>query len=477
MGPCQHCGRTHPPGTTQCPITGDSLSYPGLIGGKIDRYAVESLLGAGGFGAVYRARHVHTDSLVALKLLKRNLGADAQMIERFLREAKAAAAIGSEHIVKVTDAGVSAEGQAFLAMELLEGLDLKELSQKEPLAPVRLVLLLLQVLDALAVAHARGIVHRDMKPANVFVVRRRDERGTERDFVKLLDFGISKMHGDGTGSGLTMTGVAMGTPTYMAPEQFFDARSVDGRADVYSVAVMAYELFSGRLPLDAQSYAELILKVRSEQPLPLLQVAPQVPAPLAQVVTVGLAKEAQHRWQSAAEFSQALRSAAGLPAPGSTPAFVSTPASLPRATPVEPSGLEKTHTPAKVPSPPSDPGPGAGTPKPATGWVATPGFVSQPVAPPASQPPSGPPTGWPPPPPGPMPPGPPPGFAPPGFPPPPFAPPGGMTPGAQPAKKSSGTKWLLIILGLLFALFGCCTCSLMLKPSQTPNIEINTGGQ
>jgi serine/threonine protein kinase len=478
MGPCQHCGRTHPPGTTQCPITGDSLSYPGLIGGKIDRYAVEALLGAGGFGAVYRARHVHTDATVALKLLKRNLGADAQMIERFLREAKAAAAIGSEHIVKVTDAGVSTEGQAFLAMELLEGSDLKELSQKEPLPPVRLVLLLLQVLDALAVAHARGIVHRDMKPANVFVVRRRDERGTERDFVKLLDFGISKMHGDGTGSGLTMTGVAMGTPTYMAPEQFFDARSVDGRADVYSVAVMAYELFSGRLPLDAQSYAELILKVRSEQPLPLLQVAPQVPAPLAQVVTVGLAKEAQHRWQSAAEFSQALRSAAGLPAPGSTPAFVSTPASLSRATPVEPSGLEQTHTPAKIPS--------EGKPKPASGWVATPGFVSQPVAPPASQPPSGPPTGWPPPPPGPMPPGPPPGFAPPGpppgfappgFPPPPFAPPGGMTPGAQPAKKSSATKWLLIILGLMFALFGCCTCTYMMAPSQTPNIQLNTGGE
>jgi len=457
MGPCQHCGRTHPPGTTQCPITGDSLAYPGLIGGKIDRYAVEALLGTGGFGAVYRARHVHTDVAVALKLLKRNLGADAQMIERFLREARAAAAIGSEHIVKVTDAGVSPEGQAFLVMELLEGLDLRELSQREQLPPTRLILLLLQVLDALAVAHGRGIVHRDMKPANVFVTRRRDERGTERDFVKLLDFGISKMHGDGTGSGLTMTGVAMGTPTYMAPEQFFDARSVDGRADVYSVAVMAYELFSGRLPLDAQSYAELILKVRNEQPLPLLQVAPQVPPPLAQVITVGLAKEAQHRWQSAAEFSQALRSAVGLPAPGSTPAFVATPSSLPHAVPVEPSGLEKTHTPrpaSPAPAPASSAAAG-----PASGWVATPGFVSPPAAPP------------PPPAQGSV--GPRPGLSPTSLPPPPAPPP--MTPGAQPPLKNSGTKWLLIVVGLLFALFGCCTCGVVLRSGPTTTLRLNSG--
>lgn len=103
--PCQHCGRTHPPGPGQCPVTGDAMTAPGLIGGKVDRYAVETLLGSGGFGAVYRARHVHTDARVALKLLKRALGADASMIERFLREAKAAAAIGSDHIVKVMDAG------------------------------------------------------------------------------------------------------------------------------------------------------------------------------------------------------------------------------------------------------------------------------------------------------------------------------------------------------------------------------------
>ncbi len=319
MTPCQHCGSPHPPGTPNCPRTGDSMTQPGPIGQRLDRYQVESLLGAGGFGSVFRARHVHTDSVVALKVLKAQLGADPQMVERFLREARAAAAVGSDHIVRVLDAGQGPDGTPFLALELLEGVDMKDLAvQQAPLPPMRVVLLCLQVLDGLEAAHKKGIVHRDMKPANAFVVRKVDDRGTDKDFVKLLDFGISKMHSEG-GSGLTMTGVAMGTPSYMAPEQFFDARSVDARADVYSVAVMMYELLSGRLPLDADSYAGLIVKVRTEQPPHLSQVAANVPKPLADAVMVGLAKEKEQRWGSAKEFANALRAAMGLPLPGNTP--------------------------------------------------------------------------------------------------------------------------------------------------------------
>jgi serine/threonine protein kinase len=350
MSACQHCGREHPPGTPKCPATGESMQSPGLIGTKVDRYQLESLLGAGGFGSVYRAKHVHTEATVALKLLKKSLGADQQMLERFLREARAAASVGSEHIVRVTDAGIAGDGQAFLALEYLDGSDLKELATREaPLPQARVVTLVLQVLDALSAAHARGIVHRDMKPANVFVVQR-----DGRDFVKLLDFGISKMHGDAATSGLTMTGVAMGTPSYMAPEQFFDARSVDARADLYSVSAMIYELLSGRLPFDAESYAHLIVKVRTEQPEPLHQIAAEVPVPLAQVVMVGLAKEAHQRWQSAKEFGDAIRSALVLPAKGSTPAFQPTPE---RATPmpaaVSAPGLDRTHTPTSaLPNPP-----------------------------------------------------------------------------------------------------------------------------
>lgn len=449
------------------------MQSPGIVGTRVDRYQVERLLGAGGFGSVYRARHVHTDATVALKLLKRSLGADQGMLERFLREARAAAAVGSEHIVRVMDAGQSAEGQAFLALEYLEGMDLKDLALREgPLPAMRVVMLVLQVLDGLDAAHARGIVHRDMKPANVFVLRRRDERGTERDFVKLLDFGISKMHGDGAGSGLTMTGVAMGTPSYMAPEQFFDARSVDARADLYSVSAMLYELLSGKLPFDAESYAHLIVKVRTEQPVPLQQLAPQVPVPLAQVVMVGLAKEAHQRWQTAKELGQALRSALNMPTAGATPAFLPSSPNLPPVVSApEAVGLEKTHTPQPA-TPGAQPSmhtpqsftPGAqpsmhtpqpGQPEAPTPQLGAPQFgTSQPNTPGASMPPprpSAPPvasSGWVV------------GAATPmPLSPPVAAAPMRPAPPAAPAQKSSALKWLLIIFGLLALGGGCCTCA------------------
>lgn len=423
------------------------MQQPGLVGTRVDRYQIERLLGAGGFGSVYLAKHVHTDSPVALKLLKKSLGTDQQMLERFLREARAAASVGSEHIVRVMDAGQSSEGQAFLALEYLDGLDLKELAaQQGPLAAHRLVLIVLQALEALQAAHGKGIVHRDMKPANVFVVRRRDERGTERDFVKLLDFGISKMHGEAGTSGLTMTGVAMGTPSYMAPEQFFDARSVDARADLYSVSAMLYELLSGKLPFDAESYAHLIVKVRTEQPAPLNQLAPTVPLPLAQVVMVGLAKEPIQRWQSAREFSEALRSAIGLPPPGSTPAFLPSQTGAQQITAsMGGEGLEKTHTPQPRASAP--PPPAAAPPPPGNqGWVVPSSgssntgmpLVATPQQLPPPQP-SGPPpvsqSGW-------------------------VVPPGGAAPAPAP-QKSSALKWVMIVLGMMFLAGGCCTCAVV----------------
>ncbi len=284
------------------------MTRPGPIGSRVDRYEVQRLLGTGGFGTVYRARHVHTEAVVALKLLKRTLSADPQVMERFLREARAAAAVGDEHIVGVLDAGVSSEGQGFLALEYLDGMDLKELAVREgPLPPMRIGLIALQVLGALKATHAKGIIHRDMKPANVFILRRTDELGVERDFAKVLDFGISRIQTEG--SGLTMIGVGLGTPTYMAPEQFFDARGVDARADLYSVAAMLYELLGNRLPFDADSYAALVLKVRTEDPLALLELSPRVSRSLAEVVMRGLAKEREQRWQSATDFADALREA------------------------------------------------------------------------------------------------------------------------------------------------------------------------
>jgi serine/threonine protein kinase len=342
---CGHCGYEHPEGTVACPKTNERMNVPGLIGTRVDRYEVLKLLGVGGFGSVYRAKHVHTDSEVALKVLKRALNADQAMLDRFLREAKAAAAVGSEHIVRVLDAGVASDGTAFLAMELLDGWDLKELLTREgPLSSPRLLSIMTQVLEGLSAAHAKGIVHRVIKPGNVFVVRK-----GEQDFVKLLDFGISKMHQQGEQAGLTMTGVAMGTPAYMAPEQFFDARNVDGRADLYSVAAMLYELLGRKLPFDAESYAELIIKVRTETPRPLLTLAPQLPPPLAAAVEKGLARDKAARWTSAREFSAALVSVS-LPAAPPRSVMTPMPAPSPARDPLEASlmfGQTVTPMPAK----------------------------------------------------------------------------------------------------------------------------------
>jgi serine/threonine-protein kinase len=423
----------------------------GPIGTRLDRYELLSLLGSGGFGAVYRARHVHTEAQVALKVLKRALGADPQMVERFLREAKAAASVGSDHIVRVLDAGHDAHGTPFLVLELLEGVDLQGLAQREgPLPAMRVVLLCLQVLQGLEAAHQKGIVHRDMKPANAFVVRKVDDRGTERDFVKLLDFGISKMHADGNPTtGLTMTGMAMGTPSYMAPEQFFDARSVDARADVYSVAAMMYELLSGKLPLEATSYADLIVKVRTEAPPHLALVAPGLPRPLADAVMVGLAKEKEQRWPSAREFSLGLRAAMGLPQPGNTPIPPRpTGAPAPAAPAIDSQSMmlgataaPKQATPAPVgspsPRPPTNPTPGAvvgPTPSPASNSATAPPPANATpqrwVVPQASG-----------------------GAAPV----PAMTPQTGLGPMAPRAPSSGGAmKWVLIVGGVLVA--SCCTC-------------------
>ncbi|MCZ7686795.1 MAG: protein kinase [Sandaracinaceae bacterium] len=246
-------------------------AFHSLVGRRVDRYEVLAQLGQGGFGAVYRARHAMLGTEVALKVLWPERADDPGAVERFMREARAAASIGSPHIVRVGDAGTTADGVVFLAMELLHGHDLeRELRARRRLSPYEASDILRQVLAALGAAHAAGIVHRDLKPANVFLVPGPDGA----PFVKLLDFGVSKMKG---ARSLTGSGIALGTPQYMAPEQIEGAREIDGRVDVYAAGCMLYEMLSGRLPFEGSGVELLVRRLSGERPPELRSIAPDVP--------------------------------------------------------------------------------------------------------------------------------------------------------------------------------------------------------
>lgn len=304
MAHCAACGESHPDDVTSCPRTGEPVGS-GPCGKRIDRYEIEKLLGGGGMGNVYRAKHVMLGQPVAFKLLHRSIASRADMLERFLREARAAASAGSAHIIRMFDCGITPENTAFIAMELLQGSNLQALIEREKrLTPARAVDLTLQVLDGLGVAHAAGVVHRDMKPANVYVT----PLDGGREHATVLDFGISKVVDDGSRP-LTQTGMVIGTPVYMAPEQFVSAKDIDLRADLYATGVMLYEMLAGRLPFDGANTAEVMVKACTGDITPLSAVAVGVPAPLIAVVDRALAREKTARYQSAKEFSDALRAA------------------------------------------------------------------------------------------------------------------------------------------------------------------------
>ncbi|MFK7999712.1 MAG: serine/threonine-protein kinase [Polyangiales bacterium] len=281
------------------------------IGQVLDRYRLEGVIGAGGFGTVYRARHTVMNRVVALKLLHGRPDEDQR--QRFVREAQATAAIEHPSIVQVFDFGTTEDGEMFLAMELLEGEELELRRLRAPLPPYEALRIMCEVLAALAHAHRAGVVHRDLKPANIFLTA---------GGVKLLDFGISMVRDDAT-ERMTRTGLVMGTPLYMAPESFSGVREVDERVDVYAVAAMLYELLSGQSVYAADSYEQLVVKVATERATPMAQVAPGAPAALAAAIDRGLASRPADRWPSAAAFREALLPFAGAdssheahPAPG-----------------------------------------------------------------------------------------------------------------------------------------------------------------
>lgn len=284
----------------------DSGKIPWIGRTISERYTILEELGRGGMSEVFVARHNLLHKTVAIKVLKDELAADRTALERFHREAVAAANIGDQHIVDVSDYGFTEEGDAYIVMEHLKGRDLRHLIFSETvLPPERAVRIARQVLKALVAAHGQGIIHRDLKAENVFITER-----DGKDFIKLLDFGISKvlMPIIPGGESLTMTGAVMGTPQCISPEQAQADRAIDHRVDIYAMGVILYEMLTGQLPFTAQTALALLMKHVHEEPDPLRDRRPDlnIPTELEAITLRALRKDPAERFDSAEDMLGAL---------------------------------------------------------------------------------------------------------------------------------------------------------------------------
>jgi serine/threonine-protein kinase len=269
------------------------------------KYQVDRVLGSGGMGVVVAARHVELGQYVALKFLLPEACEIPQAVERFLREARASVQIKSEHVARVIDVGKLENGAPYIVMEFLEGIDLAQLIKSRGVVPMlEAADYLLQASEAVAEAHALGIVHRDLKPANLFLTRRADGSA----LVKVLDFGISKAltGGSSTDPSLTATAAVMGSPLYMSPEQVRNAKGVDARTDVWSLAVILYEMLTGKLPFDADTLPGLLAKIVADPATPVRYYRPDLPPDLDFFFARCFEKDLTRRFATIADFADAL---------------------------------------------------------------------------------------------------------------------------------------------------------------------------
>ncbi len=287
------------------PILTDQERIGTLLG---ERYRVEAILGRGGMGVVFRAHEEDTGQPVAVKILRPELAqADPQFAKRFLREARAAAAIRHPNVVEVLDLGEEPDGTIYQVLQLLVGASLREhLERKEKLDLVMTLELLLPVMHALEAAHALGIVHRDLKPDNIFLAR----QSSGEVKPTLLDFGIAKLLDTRGGSFATNTGSIMGTPAYMAPEQAGGYKNQGAGIDVWAMGIIAYECLLGSPPFSGSSPAHVMLKIMTETPPPIDTVVTTIPSEMSRVIERALARTPAERHASMAVFREALREAA-----------------------------------------------------------------------------------------------------------------------------------------------------------------------
>jgi len=312
---CPQCGESYAGEIEFCPKDGNTLTHASrpppadqdkMVGRILDsRYRIDAILGEGGMGVVYASTHTVLQKRMAIKIIRGDMARDSELVTRFTQEARAASAIGNEHIIDVSDFGTVDDGSVYFVMEYLDGTSLSAaVKTGGAMHHGRAVYIMAQICEALGAAHAGGIVHRDLKPDNIFLIK----RGEKPDFVKILDFGIAKV--GGAAGKLTRTGFIFGTPHYMSPEQAA-GNAVDHRTDIYAAGVILFEMLTGQVPFDSDSFMGILSKHMFEPPRRLAEVnaAADQPPEMEAIVARAMAKKPEERFQTMDEYRRALLTA------------------------------------------------------------------------------------------------------------------------------------------------------------------------
>src|SRR5580692_5146792 len=376
---CPACHKTYPTDYNVCPADQTGLQsthelQPGMI--IRNKYEILDQIGIGGMGVVYRGRHLTFNEMCAIKVVNEGVAGDSNFLQRFQTEAVVTRKLRHPNAVRVDDFDYTDDGRPFIVMELVEGKSIGEvLLEQGPFAVPRALRIVTQAARALGVAHQLGVVHRDIKPGNILLTK--DEQGQE--MAKVLDFGIAKLReaadGDGKSSGMTMTGMLVGTPLYMSPEQFMGKKGgeIDGRTDIYSLGVVLYQMVTGQAPFDGDTLYSLMIQHMEGNVKPPHERVPELhlPEALSQVILKAIDKSRDERFQTAEEFIAAMDQLTGLPAGPWEDAVVE---SSPAPSKAVQSPITNVRTPASPTAPlvpPAPPGPKT-TPaaKPRTGTIA-----------------------------------------------------------------------------------------------------------
>ena len=306
---CPDCNNTYDDDILHCPEDGLSLGtlpvVDELVGRVVGSYTVVKQLGKGGMGAVYMGVHPVIGSRVAIKFLHPEYAHDEKIVDRFFNEARAVNVIGHDNILKIIDLNVTEDNRHYFVMEFLQGRALQNLIKHNVAMPLDVAgPIVIQICEALEAAHRKGIIHRDLKPDNVYLISHKGKK----NFVKVVDFGIAKLgEGLGVSTGKTQTGMVMGTPAYMSPEQGGGQTSkVDDRSDVYSLGIMMFQLATGKLPFPGQSFGEVLVgHLQQKPPLPR-SINAEIPEEYEQIILKCLEKNQDDRYSSMKELSQAV---------------------------------------------------------------------------------------------------------------------------------------------------------------------------